>query len=157
MAIHPALAASMTGSKPVTNIREAPGYTPIDYSSGSSKIDYSTGRTTRVGSRGGSGSGSSGSGGPAQTQPTYYTSNLLQKSFTSQAALQQAENVYKQEQAKQKLIEFSKKGGIQTSQQAKDLFKTSIRDIKTDSQAISKATVMADDILICLVLKQEEH
>lgn len=75
-----------------------------------------------------------------------YSSQLLQQNFTSAAERDKAENIYRQEQARQQQIAFSRTGGIVGVGQISPYFKTGVRDIQTDSQAIRTATQIADQI-----------
>ncbi|HNV61762.1 MAG TPA: hypothetical protein PKN54_02345 [Candidatus Cloacimonas acidaminovorans] len=80
------------------------------------------------------------------TQPVAYESKVLQQSFGSKEAMQQAEAEYYAKQRQEQQKAFSKTGGLVGVGQTSPYFKTGVQDIQTDSQAIRTATTMADQI-----------
>ena len=82
-------------------------------------------------SSGGGFSYSSGGSSSAPKPPQVYSSQLLQQNFTSAAERDKAENIYRQEQARQQQIAFSKTGGLVTPGQTSTYFKVRSQDVKT--------------------------
>jgi hypothetical protein len=108
----------------ITGSKEVALPSNFDSLSTKAKLDILSGRKaeqdkTKEGLRnilvygGGSSSGGSSSGGSGSSQqPVVYSSSLLGQSFTSQVAMQQAENQFKQEQAVKAQQAYDKSGGL---------------------------------------------